>query len=318
MKRLRKKYLDNTITKEELLVLCQYEEKTSDENLEKDLLFSWLESDAKKVVQEESKIAGIEKEITEKLKKANRYNLIKKGLKYVALLVGPFLMLSILLLCLPVSSEDVSDTIITTKKGERVNVVLPDGTHVILNSDSELRYNTVTFHEKERTIQFNGEAFFEVKKNEKVPFVIESEKLKLEVLGTDFNFQNRKTDEIAKVFLKRGLVLLSSKISKKKQKLLPNEEASFDKRKGVFKLCTRNKEVLWLENKLLLRKVKFLVVLKKIEQCYDVVIEKGDMKKYENDVVTVVLPLNDIQEVMRILSRIYKKRFYFDGKKIYL
>lgn len=77
------------------------------------------------------------------------------------------------------------NTLIVPKGGE-YRVLLADGTKVWLNSGSILRYPT-SFNKKERMVQLEGEAYFEVKKNPKVPFAVKVRGMSLAVFGTSFN-----------------------------------------------------------------------------------------------------------------------------------
>lgn len=70
--------------------------------------------------------------------------------------------------------------------GQKSTISLPDGTKVMLNSGSSIRY-TSDFNVKNRDIDLNGEAYFEVARNEKIPLVVSARQMKVEVLGTKFN-----------------------------------------------------------------------------------------------------------------------------------
>ena len=77
--------------------------------------------------------------------------------------------------------------------GQRVELVLEDGTRVWLNSKSKLTYPT-SFGKKEREVILDGEGYFEVTKNEKAPFIVKTHKYDIKVLGTTFNisaYQNK-------------------------------------------------------------------------------------------------------------------------------
>jgi len=73
-----------------------------------------------------------------------------------------------------------------TAPGHQVDLTLPDGSVVKLNSDTKLEYPPI-FSGKERRVKLDGEALFEVARNEKSPFIVETFASEVEVLGTKFN-----------------------------------------------------------------------------------------------------------------------------------
>lgn len=75
---------------------------------------------------------------------------------------------------------------IAVPAGQRAQITLADGTKVWLNSQSTLTYAT-NFGRHERNVQLDGEAYFEVSKNKKIPFFVNTETNKVRVVGTSFN-----------------------------------------------------------------------------------------------------------------------------------
>lgn len=86
------------------------------------------------------------------------------------------------------SRSGALDNIITVAEGQRAQLTLSDGTRVWLNSGSTMRY-PASFGSDRRTVQLDGEGYFEVSRNEEVPFVVETSKADVEVLGTKFNIE---------------------------------------------------------------------------------------------------------------------------------
>jgi len=83
-------------------------------------------------------------------------------------------------------ASSLADNVISTARGEQREVILPDGSHVWLNSASSIRW-AVPFNEKERSVELSGEAFFDVQHAGKVPFLIHSGAITTTVLGTSFD-----------------------------------------------------------------------------------------------------------------------------------
>lgn len=82
-------------------------------------------------------------------------------------------------------------------------VILPDGTKVWLNNSTTLKYPH-EFSEKERNVYLEGEAYFEVTKNQHKPFIVQSDAMQIRVLGTTFNFKCDKNCRIAEATLIEG------------------------------------------------------------------------------------------------------------------
>jgi ferric-dicitrate binding protein FerR (iron transport regulator) len=92
------------------------------------------------------------------------------------------------------SSDSITYNTLSTPRGRQFHVKLPDGTTVWLNAASSIRYPTV-FTGNERKVAINGEAYLEVAKDQRKPFVVDVDsKMEVEVLGTSFNV-NAYTNE---------------------------------------------------------------------------------------------------------------------------
>jgi transmembrane sensor len=92
-----------------------------------------------------------------------------------------------------------------TSESETLQIDLPDGSTVELNENSTLSYET-GFGKSNRNLNLQGEAFFDVTRNEAVPFVISTNHVQVEVLGTSFNVRDYETEEQAEVEVRSGLV----------------------------------------------------------------------------------------------------------------
>lgn len=91
--------------------------------------------------------------------------------------------------------------------GSRTSVTLPDGTLVWLNSNTSFKYPT-TFASEDRIVELDGEAYFEVTKNEKKSFIVKTNKYNVEVLGTTFNVEAYAKEPTFKTGLFTGKVKL--------------------------------------------------------------------------------------------------------------
>jgi ferric-dicitrate binding protein FerR (iron transport regulator) len=107
-------------------------------------------------------------------------------------------------------------------------ILLADGSFVTLNTNSTLKYPK-KFSGKNRTVDFTGEAFFQITKNPNRPFIVKSGEAKIKVLGTSFNVQNKNNTTIS-VYVETGMVQLSGK-DDNSITLTPGEEGKLENNK---------------------------------------------------------------------------------------
>ncbi|WP_158712876.1 FecR family protein [Parabacteroides pacaensis] len=122
----------------------------------------------------------------------------------------------------------------TAVPGSKVKVILPDSSTVWLNSNAKIRYPR-RFSPDSRTVEFTGEAFFQVKKNAKAPFIVDAEGLKIQVVGTEFNVYAQPESQIIETTLLSGSVaLFGTKNDTQKPEIIlsPNQQALYNKKNG--------------------------------------------------------------------------------------
>ncbi len=112
---------------------------------------------------------------------------------------------------------------IAIPRGGEYQLILEDGTKVWINSSSTLRYPT-KFTGAKRIVYLTGEAYFEVAKNQAVPFIVKTNKTEVQVLGTHFNISAYDDEPVVKTTLLEGAVRLSSQNSS--GLLKPGEQGS--------------------------------------------------------------------------------------------
>lgn len=123
--------------------------------------------------------------------KSNSFN----GWKIVSIAATVALLISLAWMQLGLNKEPQGMQAVLVPAGQRVQLVLEDGTKVWLNSKSSFTYPT-SFGSQTREVQLDGEGFFEVARNEKKPFIVKTKKYDIKVLGTTFNvyaYNNEKS-----------------------------------------------------------------------------------------------------------------------------
>lgn len=200
-----------------------------------------------------------------------------KLLKYAAVLfltislsgsVGYFISQSIL----PASEY----TRIIVPKGERSKVVLPDGSTVQLNGGSQLKFSPAV-HSGKRTVLLEGEAFFDVAHDPSHPFVVETGKLQIKVLGTRFNVSSYPDDKTITTYLEKGKVEVRIK-GQGDTYLKPTEALKFDKLTGntTKRVITDSRFSDWTKGILNIKGETIEELAKKLERRFDIHILFGD------------------------------------------
>ena len=158
--------------------------------------------------------------------------------------------------------------------GKTFGITLSDGSKVTLNAGSELKY-PVQFIEnkKNRTVFLNGEAFFEVAKNETHPFIVNTQDMDVEVLGTHFNVTSYTEDYKTYTVLVEGKVAAHNKLSVQDSKILePNQKVFFHDNQLEIIPVNVQKYVAWVQGQLIFEDESFIVIENKLERKFNVTI----------------------------------------------
>ncbi|MFD1630412.1 FecR family protein [Pseudopedobacter beijingensis] len=157
-------------------------------------------------------------------------------------------------------------------KGSLYKLILADGTKVWLNSNSTLHYPS-DFKGIERLVELSGEAYFEVARNEKMPFVVKTKTSKVQVLGTHFNISAYTDDNIEKTTLTEGSVRISQ--GGHNVVLKPGQQGLVANKNTEIKVQEVNlKQVLaWKEGYFLFKDDNIKDVMKQISRWYNVDID---------------------------------------------
>lgn len=202
------RFLNGTYTVNEAYVFLEESNDPVNKDIIEEAAFSvWRESQFLEKTEE-----SLKKEYREEayalLKKIGKKK--RKSLKPLLAAAGSIaaaiaVIFSLFRLYEDVSRQDIYYECIETTYGERKDITLPDGSMVILNSCSRLRYPT-KFTQQTREVRLQGEAFFDVAKDPDRQFVVSAGQFCVKVLGTAFNIKSYDMDEITSVKVDRGKV----------------------------------------------------------------------------------------------------------------
>lgn len=162
---------------------------------------------------------------------------------------------------------------------QRMSVTLSDGTQVQLNGNSRIEY-PVIFSRKQRNVKLSGEAFFEVKHDERHPFIVETFASKVEVLGTRFNVYADEASEYFSTALVDGKVKVTTNDETAERVVLaPDEMVRFVNNHLVVTKVDAENLISWTEGYVNLADTDFASLMHRFENVYGVkiVIERETM-----------------------------------------
>lgn len=152
--------------------------------------------------------------------------------------------------------------------GSRTSLTLPDGTLVWLNSNTSLTYPN-TFSGENRTVRLDGEAYFEVIKNTKKAFIVETEKYHVEVLGTTFDVEAYAKEPTFKTSLFSGKVKLY-KEGQHEDELYLNPGQAAELIDNTLHITTAEKNnYRWKDGLIILENKSFGEIMHLFEKYYD-------------------------------------------------
>lgn len=206
-------------------------------------------------------------------------------------------------------------TTIRTEKGRLATVDLPDSSHVTINSRSNLHYSVADFTKRGRHVNFEGEAFFEVARNEGRPFVIHTKELDVTVHGTTFNLKAYDNADRASLSLLEGSVTMTAKKTEQSIRVQPGQTATFDYKTGSFSVSeteANDNLLAWRDGLLRFNSESLPAIVSKIEEVYNCEITYS--KPATDERFTGAIPMNNISSAIAILENIYKTEFHVAWK----
>lgn len=204
----------------------------------------------------------------------------------------------------------------TTPKGSKSKVVLPDGTKVFLNADSRIVYEE-DFNKKTREVALTGEAYFDVMHDAARPFIIHTGKADIKVLGTTFNVRNYPGEEFIETALIRGRIEVSLENDQSKKIILKPSEKLVLSRKTIADKESKSGNVLilshitlkdsvvaetsWMNNRIILIDKPLYEIATELERQFNmkVIFKSPATKNYH---YTINVENSSPQEIMEILE----------------
>ncbi|MBV6640554.1 MAG: FecR family protein [Cyclobacteriaceae bacterium] len=200
--------------------------------------------------------------------------------------------------------------------GQKLSTVLPDGTTVKLNSGSKVIYPSQFMGDKREVILF-GEAYFDVKRDEGKPFVIQTADMSVHVLGTSFSVRAFSDGSDQFVAVRSGLVRVVNSSNSDSIQLSKNlmtrlsAKNEFTDAKGF----DENTIFGWMDQKLVFSDHTSREVFVAIEKWFGVEIQNQELVK-SGKTYTAIFENPTLNEVMGSLSHMYQFNYEIDQKTI--
>ena len=204
-------------------------------------------------------------------------------------------------------------------RGSVSEMVLPDGSVIFLNSDSRIRYS-IEGEKGVREVFLNGEAWFEIEKNIKKPFIVHTPFYDVNVTGTQFNVKAYNSDNVVTTTLEEGKVIISSSENfrlAEEINLNPGEQIVLDKNSRELTITTVNTKwfTSWKDNKLIFvnMNLKELIVLLQRKYGVDIEVKNKAILDYHYD---GTLKNESIIEILEIIKKTLPINYEIVGQKI--
>lgn len=225
-------------------------------------------------------------------------------LKYVA--VAVLLIASTVWITLSYSDSSATSPMNTlyVPAGQRARITLQDGTEVWLNAQSVLKY-PARFSGKMRKVEIEGEAFFNVAKDPNRPFVVSSQNISMQVLGTQFNVYGYPDAGYIRTSLLEGSIKVYPAENEKSAVILkPEEQVTVRKNRMTVSAITNPEYLLWKEGIYCFQNEKLIDILEKLQRYYDIQIIVKDPDIFNVSYTGKFRQRDGIDEILRIIRKI--------------
>ena len=206
--------------------------------------------------------------------------------------------------------------------GSSLRMNLPDGSTICLNAGSTVTYSQ-GFGVVDRNITLSGECYFEVARDEAMPFIVKTHDMDVKVVGTKFNFRNYPNDLEAIVSLLEGRVALTNNLREGDDERYLNlgQRVVLDKHKGEMRIETKDVEnaILWTTGNIFFDEELLPDIAKELERQYgtkiSIVGERLRNLRIYGNVIPREMTLSEVLESLAATNRI--DYAWEDGKVIF-
>ena len=227
-----------------------------------------------------------------------------------------------------ISYEDIADNgsaelvfnTLSVPYAKRLHLVFSDGSSVFLNAGTTIKFPIKFLKGQPREVFLDGEAFFDIVKDEKHAFIVQANRLRTKVYGTKFNVNSYRNNDLDQIVLQEGSVGVKSNGEQIKTNteilLKPNEIAILDKTDLLYKQKVDIKShIAWVKGVFMFKNERFEDIFKKLERHYDVSIQINQPALNDSR-YTGTFDIETIAEVLKTFSQLKGFSYEIDNKEI--
>ena len=326
---------ENELSIKEILLhhLHEFDETTIESTVDFDLIYQ-------RIINEIEEHEEIEDEKLKIEQRDKNIRLFKTFLRVAAIFIPAFIIGVVFMYIMGSGAilKNNSQTFceINAPLGAKSDIVLPDGSRVLLNAGSKLKYYS-DFNIKNRNLFLEGEAYFKVAKNKRIPLIVNAANINIRAVGTEFNVKAYRNERLVETTLIEGVVEISkggSKVDRsEKISLTPNQKAVYvkeDDQLSIYKTNVKESEklitkkaapkelyikpvisdkidiapiVAWTHDLLIFRGETLENICVKLNRKYDVTFE-FESKEVKNLRFTGTLGDETIEQVLKVIKSI--------------
>jgi len=211
------------------------------------------------------------------------------------------------------SNTELYNTLVIPRGSKPAYLQLADGSKVWLNAESSLHYPTA-FAGKERKVEITGEAYFEVAYNPAMPFKVSKGDAEVQVLGTHFNVNTYKDEDLIKVTLLEGSVKV--KTINGNGLLKPGQQAriSNDGTMEIISNADIDEVMAWKNGQFKFRDASIETIMKQAARWYDAdIVYEGKISGHFVAEIPRGVQMSKLLHILELTERVH---FKIDGKKV--
>lgn len=205
---------------------------------------------------------------------------------------------------------------LSTEKGETYIVTLPDKSKVWLNAASSLTYPAGLNEHGLRKVRLEGEAYFEIARDKLRPFIVQTARQQVEVLGTHFNVNSYSNEPVVKTTLLEGSVKVSN--GKSTSILKPNQQSILNYDSINIKNVNAEDEVSWKDGVFLFQDETLESIMRRISRWYNVDVVFTDGVNKNQQYGGGVSRYSSVSVVLEMLESTKDIHFKIEGRRIFV
>jgi transmembrane sensor len=216
----------------------------------------------------------------------------------------------------PIHAKGAEVLTISTPRGGQYNVELPDGTIVTLNAASTLKFPSTFLGALDRVVELDGEGYFKVTKNKAHPFIVNTTKQQVKVLGTHFNISAYADDPTTLTTLEEGSIEVRSKNGTNGTLLKPNQQSILAASNRItVKDVNVTEELAWKNGLFIFNEEDLESTMRKISRWYNVEIYYQD-KLPPMSFLGSISRSKSLSTVIKLLEESGGVHFRIEGRRV--